>query len=161
MVAFWSPFGLPNLRLYTEYFSMCLKQYADVQCVFYRDAQDPYTLHRMQQADLVVIGLVHDMRILTPWFCYTTARFSNCRYLLVGYYPSQYAQMRELSYHFRIPSQELAVVPYNSKFFEALRMRRTSEFSGFPRTDYAYDEETSLKMDLERDVRVFLQALGM
>lgn len=60
IIAFWSPIQTLHPQFCLDYFIPLLQKFGDIQCIDFQSRQDPRTMHLLQQADLVVIGLPAD-----------------------------------------------------------------------------------------------------
>lgn len=159
IIAFWSPLSRHNMQFYTDFFSVYLRKYGDIQCLDCQNRRDPRTLHLLHQMDLVIIGLPQNPRLLTSYFCHTFEHFKNIRYVIIDYFPRGAIDAKTLCRQYRIPENQLARIPYNARYLEALRLGRASRYLEFNSKDLAYEEIIDFQSELQRTGRVFLQAL--
>ena len=69
IIAFWSPIQTLHPQFCLDYFIPLLQKFGDIQCIDFQSRQDPRTMHLLQQADLVVIGLPADSAYFYSFFC--------------------------------------------------------------------------------------------
>ena len=79
IIAFWSPIQTLHPQFCLDYFIPLLQKFGDIQCIDFQSRQDPRTMHLLQQADLVVIGLPADSAYFYSFFCEHWISFSNVR----------------------------------------------------------------------------------
>lgn len=161
IIAFWSPFSLPHLEFYTDFFSSYLKKYADIQCLDCQNHQDTRTIRLLHQADLVIIGLTQNSQLLNSYFCYSYEHFSNVRYAIMDYFSLGTLDIKTLCRWYRIPENQLARIPYNARFQEALRTGQASRYLEFSGNNLSYEESISFQRELNRTGKLLLQALEM
>lgn len=159
IIAFWNPLSLPDAQFYTDFFSAHLKKYGDIQCLDCKDHQNRKTIRLLHQVDLVIIGLPQDPRLLTSYFCHTFEHFKNIRYAIINYFSRGAVDVKTFCRQFRIPESQLARIPYNARYREALRLGQASRYLEFKSKDLAYEEIIDFQSELQRTGRVFLQAL--
>lgn len=159
IIAFWSPFSLHNMQFYTDFFSVYLKKYGDIQCLDCQNHQDTRTIRLLHQVDLVIIGLPQDARLLSSYFCRPFEHFTNLRYAIIDYFSQGAIDVKTLCREYRIPESQLARIPYNARYLEALRLGQASRYLEFNSKDLAYEEIIDFQSELQRTGRVFLQAL--
>ena len=70
IIAFWSPIQTLHPQFCLDYFIPLLQKFGDIQCIDFQSRQDPRTMHLLQQADLVVIGLPADSAYFYSFFSY-------------------------------------------------------------------------------------------
>lgn len=129
IIAFWSPIQTLHPQFCLDYFIPLLQKFGDIQCIDFQSRQDPRTMHLLQQADLVVIGLPADSAYFYSFFCEHWISFSNVCYAILDYFPSLQQETDHLCRQYRIPEQSVLRFPYNAHFLETLR-RGNVFFSG-------------------------------
>lgn len=159
IIAFWSPFSLPNVQFYTDFFSAYLKKYGDIQCLDCKNHQDARTIRLLHQVDLVIIGLPQDLHLIASYFCQPFEHFSNTRYAIIDYFPQGAENVKTLCHQFRFLENQLARIPYNARYLEALRLGQASHYLEFNGSDSAYEEIIDFQNELKRTGRLFVQAL--
>ena len=83
IIAFWSPIQTLHPQFCLDYFIPLLQKFGDIQCIDFQSRQDPRTMHLLQQADLVVIGLPADSAYFYSFFCEHWISFSNVCYAIL------------------------------------------------------------------------------
>lgn len=159
IIAFWSPFSLHNIQFYTDFFSIYLRKYGNIQCLDCQNHQDPRTLRLLHQMDLVIIGLPQDPHLLTSYFCHPFEHFTNIRYAIIDYFSQGAIDVKTLCRQYRIPESQLARIPYNARYLEALRLGQSSRYLEFNGRNSSYEEIIDFQNELKRTGRLFLQAL--
>lgn len=159
IIAFWSPFSLPNLHFYTDFFSAYLKKYGDIQCLDCRNHRDERTIRLLHQADLVIIGLPQNQHLLASYFCYPFEHFTNVRYMILDYFSQGEPSIKQLCSQYRLSENQLAKIPYNARFLEAFRLGRSFHYLEFNGKNLSYEEVINFQKELYRTGRLFLQAL--
>ena len=121
IIAFWSPIQTLHPQFCLDYFIPLLQKFGDIQCIDFQSRQDPRTMHLLQQADLVVIGLPADSSYFYSFFCEHWISFSNVCYAILDYFPCLQQETDHLCRQYRIPEQSVLRFPYNAHFLETLR----------------------------------------
>lgn len=121
IIAFWSPIQTLHPQFCLDYFIPLLQKFGDIQCIDFQSRQDPRTMHLLQQADLVVIGLPADSAYFYSFFCEHWISFSNVCYAILDYFPCLQQETDHLCRQYRIPEQSVLRFPYNAHFLETLR----------------------------------------
>ena len=159
IIAFWSPFYIPNMHFYTDFFSMFMEKYGDFQCLDFKCRRDSKTMRFLMEADLVVVGLSKNKDIMSSYFCYMPKPFKQIRYIITEYFPIDEEYLDSLCGQYRIPPSELAKIPYNARFQESIKSGRGAEYLKSPRTGRQYENAINFRGELDRCAKLFLKAL--
>jgi hypothetical protein len=159
IIAFWSPFSLPNLYFYTDFFSSYLKKYGDVVCLDCKNYHDARTIRLLHQADLVIIGLSQNAHLLNSYFCYPPEHFNHVRYLIIDYFSECAMDIHQLCHLYRIPENELAKIPYNPRFQEANRLGLGAQYLEFHGQNQVYDQFIGFQTELYDTGKLLAHAL--
>ncbi|MCD8364644.1 MAG: hypothetical protein LUC83_02295 [Clostridiales bacterium] len=160
IIAFWSLSPLSSRHFCMDFFVSSLKNFGDIQCLDCRNNRDSRTMHLLRQADLVVVALRQSYREICDFFCNATLRFSRCVYLIVDYFPDREFDLARISFEFRVPPSQIACIPYNSGYLNALP-KNASDRRWKPGAISRLCAGTpDFYRELLRTQRIILQALG-
>ena len=159
IIAFWSPFQIPSMSFCTDFFSPILKEYGNIQCLNCQHFSGKRTFYLLRQADLVVIGLKQDPRLLDVYFTHLTGHFSNIMYIIMDYFSKESVSIEKICLDYRIPRQRIARIPYNIRFYEAARRGQAQRYLRFRHEQSGYERYTGFQTELAQTVNLFLKAL--
>lgn len=121
IIAFWSPIRTIHPQFCLDYFIPLFQKFGDIQCIDFQSRRDARTMHLLQQADLVVIGLPADSTYFYSFFCEHWIAFSNVCYAILDYFPCLQQETDDLCHQYRLSEQSVLRFPYNARFLETLR----------------------------------------
>lgn len=128
IIAFWTPIQTLHPQFYLDYFIPFFQQFGDIQCIDFQSHHDVRTMHLLQQADLVVIGLPAVSTYFQSFFCEHRIKFQRVCYAILDYFPCLEQETLSLCRQYRISEQTLLHFPYNIQFCEAVRHGQTQRY---------------------------------
>ncbi len=154
LVAFWSPFPIPDYRPCLLYFSSLFQDFGDIQCFDCKDGRDRRNQKLMHQADLVVILLPQQRQAIFQALCRHQLRFANSVYLIADYIPVPDFDLRRIAFEFRLPLSRLGCIPYHPRSIKSIRQKDLASSCS------NYVSYSDFCGELYRSGRRILQALG-
>ena len=104
-----------------DYLFRILQKFGDIQCIDFQSHQDPRTMHLLQQADLVVIGLPADSAYFYSFSVNTGFPFPM--YATQSWTIFHVCSKKPITcvVNTAFPEQSVLRFPYNAHFLETLR----------------------------------------
>ncbi len=115
VLAFWTPGNWTKGYTKMELFEQMLNGNESLICIDCHNQKDPHSLRLLWEADLVVVWLKQDPRELDAYFSSPGALSSHVLYLIYDYFETCPWNCRALCRTYRIPEEQLGVIPYHSR----------------------------------------------
>ncbi len=112
---------------YKELFQ-CLEEFAKYIFVDIEQNQNLTSNAILSDADLIVVNLTQDIRILREFFDNYPSIQEKSVYLIGAYQPELSWSYRKICYEFHIRQDKIGMIPYNMEFADAMENGRTLQF---------------------------------
>ena len=115
VLAFWTPGNWTKVYNKMELFEPLLGKDETLIFIDCHNQKDPHSLRLLWEADLVVVWLKQDPRELESYFSIPGALSAHVFYLIYDYFEECPWNCQALHRTWRIPEEQLGVIPYNSR----------------------------------------------
>ena len=117
-----------EFELVRETLFQCLEEAADLLIVDTESNRNLSTTSILSDADLIVVNLRQDTKMLTEFFENHPIIRNKAFFLIGKYQPNHTWNLRRICYRFHIPRQNIGVIPYNLELEEAVTYGRVLQF---------------------------------
>ena len=117
-----------EFELVRETLFQCLEEAADLLFVDTESNRNLSTTSILSDADLIVVNLRQDTKMLTEFFENHPIIRNKAFFLIGKYQPNHTWNLRRICYRFHIPRQNIGVIPYNLELEEAVTYGRVLQF---------------------------------
>lgn len=159
LIAFWTPFPGCPVHSYSEIFSNCLKKYGRIQCIDCSDTGGKRNTALLRTADLVIVTLPQNRRLLDKYFSNPCTCFEHVLFLITDYFASDKLCRSAILHRYRIPQTQLLILSYTQRLCEAERTGRLALYLHRALTVHPDAESETLKTQLCRSAWKIFQTL--
>lgn len=105
-----------------------LDKMADYIFVDCAHAADSVRQKIMEQADLIVVNVSQQEKVLDEYFSYPTALWNKTVYCIGNYIGEEPCNLKNIQRLYRIDNKQIGVIPYNVEFLASMRKGKALSF---------------------------------
>lgn len=136
----------------------CTEQLSDLTMIDCGNGTDSLSAYLLAQADAVVIGISQERQNLDAYFQNRHVFSGNVIYLVNAYHPESIYNRNNLIRIYRLPNEELAVIPYNPVFRQVSEKGKIERFICRHMHDKVFDRQFYFMQELMHTAGMVLRA---
>ncbi len=122
--------------------------------------EDEWARELLRDADLVVVNLKQSTESFDRFFLHQVKLSKKCLYVIGNYQKESVYNRRNLERIYRIPENQLAVVPYNPEFQQALERGRLDKYMQGKGDFYVSETRKYFMQELEQILQRLMEETG-